>query len=277
MKTIISLLLLANILFSGIGVSPDNAKAGVKPGDSIVLPVIMYHRILKHSTNDVYTITPGAFERDLIYLRDSGYTTIGTEELLDYVERGKSLPEKPIMLTFDDGYYNNIFYAAPLLAEYNMKAAVFVVGQFSEKSTKENAVNPSYSYILWEHMENMPSCFEIQNHTWDMHNQGARIGIRRKKGESQEAYERAFADDLKKLNDKIEHHTGKRPVAFAIPFGAEERWAYDVLGTQGLKMCFCSEAGMSVVSRGSPETLHRLKRLLRTPGKSVEMLLNKYA
>jgi peptidoglycan/xylan/chitin deacetylase (PgdA/CDA1 family) len=273
MKKIISLLLLANFLLAAA--VPVNSEE--KPGDSVPLPVLMYHRILKHSSNDPYTITPGAFERDLIYLRDNGYTTIGTKELLDYVEKGKSLPEKPILLTFDDGYYNNIFYAAPLLAEYNMKAAVFVVGAFTEKSVRENAVNPAYSYILWEHMERMPDCFEIQNHTWDMHNQGPRVGIRRKSGESEDAYKQALASDLKKLNDKVEQHTGKRPVAFAIPFGAEERWAYDILGTQGLKMCFCSEAGVSVVKRGEPETLHRLKRMLRSPGKDVVFLLNKYA
>jgi len=275
MKTIISLLLLTNIIFTSIPPTPADAA---KPDDSAQLPVFMYHRILKHSSsNDPYTITPDAFERDLMYLRDNGYTTIGTAELLAYTEKGMPLPEKPVVLTFDDGYYNNIYYAAPLLEKYNMKAAIFVVGSFTEKSVKENAVSPNFSYILWEHMENLPACFEIQNHTWDMHHQSARMGIRRKRGESKPDYEKSLAYDLIKLNDKVEHHTGKRPVAFAIPFGLEERWAYDVFKEQGLKMCFCSEAGVSVIRRGEPESINRLKRLLRSPGKSVEFLLKKYA
>ena len=79
--------------------------------DSVKLPVIMYHSLLKDEKlqND-YTVSPTLFENDLKYLTENGYTTVVVNDLTDYVYGKKSLPEKCIMLTFDDGYYNNYYY-----------------------------------------------------------------------------------------------------------------------------------------------------------------------
>lgn len=275
MNFIISLLLSAGIFLSATPSTPVKLE---EPTDTVPLPVFMYHRLLKHSTsNDAYTISPEAFEKDLIYLCDNGYTTIGTKELLDFVEHGYPLPEKPVVLTFDDGYFNNVYYAEPLLEKYGMKAIVFVVGRFSDQSSIDNIEKPNYSYIRWERMEQLSDSLEIQNHTWDMHRSGSgRKGIKRKSGECREDYEKALSDDLKKLNDKVEHHTGKAPVAFAIPFGAEEEWSLPVLESLGLKMCFCSQHGVTKIKRGDADSLRRIKRLVRSPGKNAEALLKKY-
>ena len=77
--------------------------------DSVKLPVIMYHSLLKDEKlqND-YTVSPTLFENDLKYLTENGYTTVVVKDLTDYVYGKKSLPEKCIMLTFDDGYFYNL-------------------------------------------------------------------------------------------------------------------------------------------------------------------------
>lgn len=275
MKFLISLFLSAGIFLSA---TPSDLVNNNEQPDSVPLPVFMYHRLLKNPTsNDIYTISPDAFEKDLIYLRDNGYTTVGTQELLDYAERGIPLPEKPVVLTFDDGHFNNVFYAEPLLQKYEMKAMVFVVGQYSDQSSTDCIENPNYSYICWRRMECLSDSIEIQNHTWDMHNTGKkRKGIKRKSGESREDYERALSNDLKMLNDKVALHTGKSPVAFAVPFGAEEEWSEDVLESLGIKMCFCSRHGVSKIKRGDVDSLKMLKRMVRTPEKNAAALLKKY-
>lgn len=275
MKLLISLFLSAGILLSA---TPSELTKNDEPPESVPLPVFMYHRLLKNPTsNDIYTISPDAFEKDLIYLRDNGFTTVGTQELLDYAERGVPLPKKPVVLTFDDGYFNNVYYAEPLLQKYGMKAMMFVVGRYSDQSSMDNIENPNYSYIRWGRMECLPDNIEIQNHTWDMHRSGKnRKGIKRKSGESREDYESALTEDLKKLNDKVEQHTGKAPVAFAVPFGAEEEWSEDVLISVGIKMCFCSRHGVSKVKSGNADSLRMLKRMVRSPEKNVAYLLKKY-
>ena len=272
MKKIAALLLICLLMPWPAGAAESEGRQPVE------LPVLMYHRILKNNpSGDIYTITPAALEEDLRYLRDAGYTAVSVRELIDYVKNCAPLPAKPIVLTFDDGYYNNIYYGAPLLEKYGMKAAVFIVGKFSEKSTLENAVNPVYSYILWEQMESLPSCLELQNHTWDMHNLRPRKGIGRKQREGRAEYELELSADLLKLQAKIKQHTGTAPAAFAYPFGVDCSEARDVFRAVGIEASFCSRHGINTLTPGDADSLYGLKRLLRTPKKSAERLIAEYS
>ena len=90
--------------------------------DYVNLPILMYHSILKtNKSKGKFIVSPDTFEEDLKYIKDKGYTTVVMKDLIDYVYENKELPEKPIMLTFDDGYYNNYLYAFPLLKKYDCK------------------------------------------------------------------------------------------------------------------------------------------------------------
>lgn len=92
------------------------------------LPVLMYHHIgpIVPGTNLALTVTAFQFERQLRYLKRHGYTTILPSDWLSYVERGKLLPEKPILLTFDDAYLDLVQYCFPLLKKYGFTGVVFV-------------------------------------------------------------------------------------------------------------------------------------------------------
>ena len=78
----------------------------------------------RESRTGDYVITPKAFRKDLEWLRDAGYQTVVVQDLLNYVEEGVPLPEKPVMITFDDGYYDNYLNAFPILQELQMKAVI---------------------------------------------------------------------------------------------------------------------------------------------------------
>ena len=110
-----------------ISVMTGATKETTTDTDSVKLPVIMYHSLLKDEKlqND-YTVSPTLFENDLKYLTENGYTTVVVKDLIDYVYGKKSLPEKCIMLTFDDGYNNNYTDLYPLLQKYNVKATIFI-------------------------------------------------------------------------------------------------------------------------------------------------------
>ena len=92
--------------------------------ESVEIPVVMYHALLKdEAQHGRYVISPAEFENDLLYLKKHGYTTILVEDLIAYTQ-GASLPEKPVLLTFDDGYYNNYLYAFPLAQKYQCKFVI---------------------------------------------------------------------------------------------------------------------------------------------------------
>ena len=81
--------------------------------DGINLPILMYHSILKdNSRAGKYVISPDTIEQDMLYLKDHGYTTVVMADLIDYVENGTPLPEKPVMLTFDAVSYTHLPHRA---------------------------------------------------------------------------------------------------------------------------------------------------------------------
>ena len=90
------------------------------------VPILVYHRVNDTDKNPS-TLTVADFDAQLKYLVDNGYHVIMPDDLLDAWASGKTLPSKPVVLTFDDGHediYKNVF---PLLQKYNMRATVFIV------------------------------------------------------------------------------------------------------------------------------------------------------
>ena len=84
--------------------------------ETIEIPIIMYHGITESENSESeYFISQSRFESDLKWYKDNGFTTVLPSQLIAYAESGAKLPEKPILLTFDDGYCNNYLYAYPLL------------------------------------------------------------------------------------------------------------------------------------------------------------------
>lgn len=94
------------------------ANASAQP-EGIELPIVMYHHILKDQSRlNKYTISPDEFRRDMQYLQDNGYTPVLMQDLLLFVQEGVPLPDKPVMITFDDGYESFHEYAYPILKEF---------------------------------------------------------------------------------------------------------------------------------------------------------------
>jgi peptidoglycan/xylan/chitin deacetylase (PgdA/CDA1 family) len=97
------------------------------------LTILMYHKVSEIEA-DGLTIPTGKLDRQLSYIRDQGYTVLSFGELSLLIKAGKSLPPKPLILTFDDAYENFYSEALPLLKKYNFRATVFVPVSFMGKT-----------------------------------------------------------------------------------------------------------------------------------------------
>ncbi|MBD2176391.1 polysaccharide deacetylase family protein [Pseudanabaena sp. FACHB-1998] len=85
------------------------------------IPIIMYHDIT--ATKDVdWDVTPQELEKHFQTLQEGGYTPISMDRLVSHLRTGAQLPEKPVLLTFDDNYVGQYQYAFPLLKKYNYPA-----------------------------------------------------------------------------------------------------------------------------------------------------------
>lgn len=102
----------------------------MKPGG---VPVVMYHGIGPDRPGWPWGFlrTPlDVFENQMRLLRERGWTTITLDRLHAHMSRGASLPEKPVVLTFDDGYLDNWIYAYPILRKYGHRAVIWMSTDF---------------------------------------------------------------------------------------------------------------------------------------------------
>ena len=114
---------------------PVTAKgAAWTPPESVVLTTVMYHAVLNSRTG-TYIVSEKQLDNDLYAYKAAGYTTVFPSEIIAYANGTGTLPEKPLLITFDDGHYNNLYYGLPLLKKHGMKANINIIGAFSAHST----------------------------------------------------------------------------------------------------------------------------------------------
>lgn len=253
-----------------------NVKADSLDTETYInVPIIMYHSILKSKSGD-YIIHPDVLEKDLIYIKEKGYTTITMTELINYVYENSPLPEKPIIITFDDGHYNNLGYAVPLLEKYNMKAVISIVGKYTDDFSKTDEANLNYGHLRWKDINELISSgtIEFQNHTYNLHTIGARKGAMKKYNESIENYTNIISTDITKLQEKFKSNTGYTPNTFTYPYGAISKESLDIIKQLGFKASLSCEKGVNHITK-DVNCLYCLKRNNRSSNISTEQFLKK--
>ncbi len=249
-----------------------DAVSVVSSSEGYYVPVIMYHSILKDdSLQGKYVISPTQLEDDLIYLTENGYTAVTVADLISYVENGTPLPEKPVMLTFDDGYYNNYLYAYPLMKKYGFKMVLSVIGKYSEDFSETPDNNAYYSHCTWDQLREMElsGYVEVQNHSYDMHttDQG-RNGTKKNSWESSENYRSILSGDIMKCQNFLIERSGITPTAFTYPFGAISSESVEILKSLGFKASFSCEEKINLITR-DPACLFGIYRFLRPTGETA--------
>ncbi len=138
----------------------------INPNARIVrVPILMYHYIsVPPPDADKFrldlSVAPDAFDAQMEYLAINGYRPIRLSDLVDNLLNGTPLPDKPIVLTFDDGYADHYVNAFPILKNYKFPATFFVITQFVEENRP--------GYLTWAQIDEMARAgTEIGSHTLD--------------------------------------------------------------------------------------------------------------
>lgn len=250
----------------------DNA---VSAEASVRVPVIMYHHVTEdESKASSYTVTTAELENDMKYITSCGYTAVSVSELIDYVNCGSPLPEKSIVITFDDGFESYQALALPILARYNIKSSVYIIGSATDLYSRVSDHNISYSNLNWQAVEELqrsPLC-EVGSHTYDLHHneKGERKGMSKLGGESLSKYEKALNADLLKLQNLFKDKNLKVPTAIAYPYGAYNKHTEDIVKKAGFKVSFTCEERINRLTAGNPDCLYNLGRYNRESGISSE-------
>ena len=135
--------------------------------------VLVYHNIVQNEevkSKDQDALTDKEFEEQIKYLKDNGYTSISLEEFYDWKEGKIDIPEKSVIITFDDGYYSFKNLVQPILQGYNYKAACFLIGKVTMPNTPEY-IEGVYGTIGLDEVENKNENITYGSHTFYLHEQ----------------------------------------------------------------------------------------------------------
>ena len=236
---------------------------------SAQVPILMYHHLSEDVTNSEM-VSPEQFEAQIRALSEAGYTGVSFDELQGYVLRGEPLPEKPVVITFDDGYLSNYTLAYPILQKYNMKATIFAIGvSFGKDHYKDTdyAMTPHFGAAEAKEMTDS-GLISIQSHTYDMHqwppyedgSAAVRENILPLAGESEEAYVQALTEDFTKSRAQLEDATGQPVDVLAYPAGQYSTLAQVTLQELGVHVTLSTNPGVNTVVKGLPQTLYAMLR-----------------
>lgn len=249
---------------------------------STQVPILMYHHLSEDVTNSEM-VSPEQFEAQIRALSEAGYTGVSFDELQAYVLRSEPLPEKPVVITFDDGYRSNYTLAYPILQKYGMKATIFAVGvSFGTDHYKDTdyAITPHFGAAEAAEMT-ASGLISIQSHTYDMHQwppyetgSAVRENILQLSGESEEAYVQALTEDFTRSRALLEDATGRPVDVLAYPAGQYSTLAQVTLQSLGVHVTLSTNPGVNTVVKGLPQTLYAMLRFGITEDVSPEALLD---
>ena len=246
------------------------------------VPVLMWHNLAEESSGDM-TISVDTFRAQIEALHEAGFKTVSLQQLYDYVHFGTELPEKPIVLTFDDGYFSNYEYAFPILQEYDMQATIFAIGVSVGKDTykdTDHAMTPHFGVDEAREM-GASGLISVQSHTYDMHqwppfedgNAQVRETLLPFDGEADADYEAAVEADFAESRELLESITGQPVNALAFPEGAYVTLTQDALRSAGAELTFTTVRAVNTVVKGLPQSLCAMPRFGMTESTDMTALV----
>ncbi|WP_438447725.1 polysaccharide deacetylase family protein [Gorillibacterium sp. sgz5001074] len=261
------------LLLTAVGLAACSEPALAPVAAPARIPILLYHEINPDPlTWDYGTVGPDKLRSDLVALREHGYTPILFKDI-DEARKGKApLPAKPVLVTFDDGYYNNYEFAYPLLKELNMKATISIIGWSVGRKTHMDGITPIRRHFTWDEAKEMvkSGLVEIEHHSYDLHNQtDTEQGVKPHAGESREAYRERFKKDTLKLKNEIEKKLGTKVSVYTYPYGYYNEDAEEIIKELGFEYSLTVEDGVSDLSKST----HLLKRINVPFNMSSEQLI----
>lgn len=202
--------------------------------------ILSYHEIADKSQtlDSTYAVTPSNFDQQMHWLMDNGYHFIGINDILKYRKSGKTLPDKAVLITFDDGYRSVYTNAYPILKKYKIPSVIALVGSWLLKENKVDfagQIIPRSEFLSQKEIKEMVSSglVEVASHTHSLHkgipgnpqgNMQPAVRTRqwlseKNKYEDEKSYEKRIHDDLLENNTFLQQYTGQKPRVIVWPYG----------------------------------------------------------
>jgi poly-beta-1,6-N-acetyl-D-glucosamine N-deacetylase len=231
------------------------------------LTVLSYHEIADRGEALVpqYAVTPTDFVRQMDWLRNRGYHFVSVGDVLAGREGRKPLPDKAVLITFDDGYQSVYDHGWPILKMFRIPAVINVVGSWLEEKGTVNFDGkelPRGKLLSWRELREMSESglMEIGSHSFDLHrgivgnpqgNLQPAATTRRylpdeKRYEDEATYRRRVQVDLERNSDLIRRRTGKAPRVIAWPYGRYGKTTREIAERLGMTIGLTLDDGANM-------------------------------
>lgn len=211
---------------SNNNISDESRFDGISlTSEDIGVPILYYHSVLPDSevtTPNEVTISPEKLRQELQIVKDLGYTTLTLSELNNYLYDNMPIPEKSIVITFDDGYTDNYVHAFPILKELDMKATIFMIA---------SQLDSGYYMSSTQLKEISDYGIDIGSHT----NHHVYLDTL------------SYDEQLKEMKDskeKLEKVLGKKVISIAYPYGNYNEDTKKAATASGYALGFTTNRGL---------------------------------
>jgi peptidoglycan/xylan/chitin deacetylase (PgdA/CDA1 family) len=205
------------------------------PPGNVTVPILLYHNVSNRGSTN-YVARPADFRAQMKYLHDSGYETITISELSGVIREGGYLPEKPVVITFDDGYLGVHENAFPILEEFGFNAVVYIIAGTIDS-------DKSYGYLQKTHIDDLVAAgWEIGSHSISHSSlKTTTLGLR---------------SEIEKSKVELEEKLGVEIRSFSYPYNITNDWIKSRVEAYG----YDSAVGVNVFVIHKPERLYFLSR-----------------
>jgi len=201
------------------------------------VPVLSYHNFSLDRSTSRMTVTKTAFEEQMKFLKDNGYRVIPLDQLVDFLQFKRQIPEKSVVITLDDGWRSAYEVALPILKEYGYPATLFVYTDLIVGSKKT---------LSWDVVQEMAnSGIDIEGHT-KTHRNLTLINKKEPFSEYFEAIEQELSASARIIRAKV----GKDIKYLAYPDGETNHLVIELLEKEGYRGAFTVKRG------GNPFFIH---------------------
>ena len=232
--------------------------------------VLCWHAVrLSVADGDRYSVSQATFVEQLEYLRTHGYQPVSVGQILQAVNGTAILPEKAVLLSFDDAYRSYYDFVLPVLTRFGYPSMLAVVGAWIEEGPPEGLPEP---LMTWDEIAAVSASdlVEVVSHSYNLHrsvrynrpgNVGAVVSVRQylpaeNRYESETEYREKLARDFARQADLFQRYLGISPMATVWPYGRTNDIATALARASGSPLAFNLNGGLADLNE--PLQLNRI-------------------
>jgi peptidoglycan/xylan/chitin deacetylase (PgdA/CDA1 family) len=212
--------------------------SGVYASGYQLVPILVYHNLAPQAKGRM-TIAANRFEEQMRFLKAHGFRVVSLKEFVEFASLKRQLPQKSIVLSFDDGYKSFLTHAYPILKELGFTATLFVYTDY---------IGAGRNALTWTELRKLSEeGFQIEAHS------KSHADLRRAAGEPAEEYGRRIAVELNQPREVFLKQMGRHPETLAYPFGRQDDGVVQRAKDRGYVAAF------TVRRQGSPSFVEPLR------------------